>query len=486
MITLNYTIPPYTITGGIAPFTYTWSTDNNCITFDTISGTSLDGTFPVVMTATDETCLQTANVTLDVVDASNCPSTVTFIPGNICDDFVIGNITEAGEYTFTISGTNSNCSGITYTWNYDETLFVLGQEFTTAFGSTLTLIPIDGVTIPSTTIISVIGEDCNGCTKTINYTKAICRPSAQDFTYNMYCLDNQTAYSGGNTQILEPVGCNYIYDYNTVSLGSPTDAGIIVTNNNGIFSGSAAISVIPGVYTINYTIENDTGLVSDPGLITIIINQCGTGNTISIPATTYQIDCGDIIGDVVEIPISITTNSPAVVIDWATWQLVTPPTPASPSITHSTNMAGDHVILYEIPAITGTDVFLWTVCDTLGNCATGTTYTILLDCSNPPTTVDDVDCVTCNQSVTIDVLTNDLAGGNPIDVTTVNISTAPTSGTANPLPDGTIIYTPSITTGTDTFQYTVSNVTGDVSLPATVTVDIICAGDDNNTQLCNT
>lgn len=484
MITLP--LKTYRATNGVAPYTYTWTTDDSCITFDTISGTSTNGDFPIEITGLDETCLQTANITLSVVDVNGCPTSTTFLAGNICDDLVLNDITATGEFTFTVSSTNANCSGLSFSWNYDTTLFILDQVFGTSYGSTLTLIPIDGVTMPSNTIISVTVTDCNGCSKTKNFTKAICRPTAQDFTYNMYCLDSQTAYLGGFTQIPEPTGCNYTYDYNNVSLGSPTDSGIVMTNSNGILTGSATISVTPGVYTINYTVENDFGLVSEPGLITIIINQCGTGNTISIPSTTYQIDCGDIIGDVVEIPISITTNSPAVVIDWTTWQLVTPPTPASPSITHSTNMAGEHVILYEIPAITGTDVFLWTVCDTLGNCATGTTYTILLDCASPPVTVTDADCVTCNQSVIVDVLTNDLPSGNPIDVTTVNISTAPTSGTANPLPDGTIIYTPSITTGTDTFQYTVSNVTGDVSLPATVTIDIICAGDDNNTQLCNT
>lgn len=209
------------------------------------------------------------------------------------------------------------------------------------------------------------------------------------------------------------------------------------------------------------------------------------GITISIPSITYVIDCSVSALDVVQIPITYGTNDPSVVIDWSTWQLVTPPTPASASVTHNILFDGTHVIEYEVPAITGTDVIQWTVCDTLGNCAITSTYTIILDCAVPPTAVADTGCAECGQSVVIDVTDNDLPGGTPIDQTSLVIVTPPVYGTANPLLDGTIIYTPSISSGTDSFTYTVANVSGYVSDPAIVDIEIYCAGDDAAASLCN-
>jgi len=480
------TIPiNYQATTGVPPYSYTWSVSDTCLDLEYDTGVSTDGFISNIATTLSESCINTTSVTLNVVDASGCERTDTITLTNICNNFTLGPVTEVNDYTFSVTASSPFCSDMTYSWEYDTTLFSLVTVIGNSAGSTVQLTPIDGVVFPATTNITVVATDCNGCVKTSNLTFSVCRPNATDFTYNLYCNDAETQYVGNTFYMPAPTGCNYDYDWTTVEYG-PVAPGITLTPSERFFQANADITMAPGTYTVDYIVSSTDGIRTLAGTITIIINSCSPGNTISIPTLTYTIDCSVMVGDVVEIPIIYSTNDPSVVIDWSTWQLVIPPTPASPSINHAVQLDGTHVIQYEVPAVTGTDVFQWTVCDTLGNCASTSTYAIILDCATPPTTVADSACVECGNSVIIDVLANDLAGNNPIDQTSVQISTAPTNGTANPLVDGTILYTPTISTGSDSFEYTVANVSGDVSDPALVTIEIFCAGDDAIAALCNT
>jgi hypothetical protein len=79
--------------------------------------------------------------------------------------------------------------------------------------------------------------------------------------------------------------------------------------------------------------------------------------------------------------------------------------------------------------------------------------------------------------VNIKVLANDVPLAGILDPASVQIVLLPANGSVQVNPDGTVTYTPNATTtaGTDTFQYTVRNSAGAVSLPATVTVTLIGA-----------
>ena len=484
----------YQASGGTAPYEYTWTTSDSCLSLSTTEGISTNGIFTNIITATTEACLTGTSVTLTTVDANGCPSSETFYPSNICNSFTLGSVTQTGDYVFTVSATSIGCSGINYQWNYDSTLFTGINVISNGSGSTVQIQPLDGVVFPATTNISVTATDCRGCIKTSTLVFAICRPQAANFTYNLYCNDAETRYVGATYYIPEPTGCDYDYDWDTIEFG-PINSGITIepTSASRLFQLSADISLTPGLYSVDYSVSSTDGIQTLQGTITIIINSCSPGNTISLPLTTYQIDCGILVGDVVEIPILFGTNDPSVVIDWNTWTLSTPPTPSSPSIQHAVQVDGTHVIQYEIPGDTpggtpeGTDVFQWTVCDTEGNCATTTTYTIILDCAAAPILSVDTACVECGSSVIINVLDNDDPNDSVIDQTSIQITTAPTLGVANPLPNGTIIYTPTASTGNDSFYYNVANTSGSYSdTPAEVTVEIFCSGNDATTALCNT
>jgi hypothetical protein len=92
---------------------------------------------------------------------------------------------------------------------------------------------------------------------------------------------------------------------------------------------------------------------------------------------------------------------------------------------------------------------------------------------SPPTALPDTASTNVNSAVIISVLANDTDPDNNIDPGTVAIVAPPAKGTAAVSANGTVTYTPfALLTGTDTFQYTVSDATGLVSNAASVTVTI--------------
>ncbi len=110
-----------------------------------------------------------------------------------------------------------------------------------------------------------------------------------------------------------------------------------------------------------------------------------------------------------------------------------------------------------------------------------------------PTVVDDSATVAFGQSATIDVVANDSDVDGTLDYSSIQIDQPPANGTATPLGDGRILYTPNAGfSGTDTFNYTIADDLGARSAPATVTVkvavpdaigDLLNAGQGDDTAI---
>ena len=95
--------------------------------------------------------------------------------------------------------------------------------------------------------------------------------------------------------------------------------------------------------------------------------------------------------------------------------------------------------------------------------------------NEPIAPIANDDTATTNQTlpVTINILANDTDTDSELDLASVNITATPTNGTIQINPNGTIIYTPNSNfVGTDTFTYTVLDIDGLTSNPATVTVNV--------------
>ena len=136
---------------------------------------------------------------------------------------------------------------------------------------------------------------------------------------------------------------------------------------------------------------------------------------------------------------------------------------------------GDGTILYTpAPGFEGTDHFLYTIKDKAGATSNNGTDTIVVTAppAQPGTVLNDDDIDTdAGNPVTVNVLANDVSpvGFNP---SSVAVSSQPSHGSATVDPStGAITYSPaSQFFGTDTFTYTVKDVTGGIAGPGRVSV----------------
>ena len=91
----------------------------------------------------------------------------------------------------------------------------------------------------------------------------------------------------------------------------------------------------------------------------------------------------------------------------------------------------------------------------------------------PPTAVDDTATTTQGQPAIIDILANDTDDDGTIAPESVQIQTEPTNGAVRVNDDGTVTYTPSDRAiGTDSFTYVVQDNDGQLSEPASVSVEV--------------
>ncbi|MCC6621171.1 MAG: tandem-95 repeat protein [Deltaproteobacteria bacterium] len=113
------------------------------------------------------------------------------------------------------------------------------------------------------------------------------------------------------------------------------------------------------------------------------------------------------------------------------------------------------------PGFTGTDSFVYTVCDSKGACDGATvTVNVVSDDNRPPIATDDIVSTITGQAVTLDPTTNDFDPDGD-DLVVENIASQPLHGSATLEPDGKVKYTPNAGfEGTDTFLVTIEDEHG--------------------------
>ncbi|WGW02775.1 Ig-like domain-containing protein [Tropicibacter oceani] len=226
-----------------------------------------------------------------------------------------------------------------------------------------------------------------------------------------------------------------------------------------------------GTDTFDYTIDDGNG-GTDTATVTVIVDDgtntppvafddsetTGVDTPIIIDPKANDVDAEDPTANLSVVAIGTPTNGTAVLN-------------ADGTVTYTPN-AG----------FTGTDTFTYELRDTGGLGDQGTvTVTVSDDPNTDPDAVDDASTTTVGTPVLIDVLGNDTdPDGDPL---TTNGTTDPANGSVALNPDGTVTYTPDTGfTGTDTFDYTISDGNGGTDT-ATVTVTVDPAANEDPTAV---
>jgi len=93
--------------------------------------------------------------------------------------------------------------------------------------------------------------------------------------------------------------------------------------------------------------------------------------------------------------------------------------------------------------------------------------------NNPPLLAPDSASVNTEESVLIDVLSNDIVGDVAIDTGTLDIIANPRLGTLSiDVNSGIVTYTAGSVAGSDSFQYRVQDVSGNLSTHGQVDINI--------------
>ena len=227
-----------------------------------------------------------------------------------------------------------------------------------------------------------------------------------------------TSFTQPNNGTVALVGGQLIYTPNTNFVGNDT-LTYTICDNDGCDTATVYIFV------------EGTPTQSPP-----IANNDNATTTVNTPVT-----------------IDVTANDQATDGDAFTIDSFTQPTNGT------VTQVGDDLVYTPNSGFTGTDTFIYTICDNDG-CDTATVTVTVQDggAQTPPIANDDNATTTEGNPVTVDVLANDQATDG--DAYTLTEFTQPTNGTVA-LVDSRLVYTPNTDfTGTDTFTYTLCDNDG--------------------------
>ena len=258
-------------------------------------------------------------------------------------------------------------------------------------------------------------------------------------------------------------------DGDAASVGQPvagSAGGMFVVNADGSWSfdpGADFEALNAGesrATSVTYEVSDGEGGY-DTATLTVTVSGANDGPTVAPPAvqravtdgeTIAPIDVSAAIGNPDGLPLtySATGLPDGLSIDPATGVI-------SGTIADDASLAGPYAALVTAHGPGGEM----------------TSVALVFEVANvDPVAADDTAATTPDVAVVVNVLANDTDGAPDGDALTVTGTTAPANGSVTINADGTVTYTPNTGfTGTDTFDYTVSDGQGG-TVTATVTVEV--------------
>jgi len=527
MITQNIEV---NIQSGLAPYTYLFQSSDPCLTFNLVTGTTSNTVINNSYSAISADCLDNVTASVTITTADGCSVTLPIEIVNPCRDLSLTSISRISDFKFSVQATRNGCGQINIDWDYDEVIFDLVHIDETSYTSVIELKPKSGAILPDTIELTAEATDCNGCITSVTNSFAVCKPYLKSKTIYLNCIVDTNGIT--ETFLSDYVffdvesDCTADIDWDTISINYPEGISKYVprtgdelpayyTEQYIKFQGENTLT--PGTYESTFTVEDENGLISNTASIFFIVGDCENETSIAIAPINYDLDCDTIAGVTtpyaVFIPFSGSVNSASdVAIDWTSFNVVSygniQPTYVPANCTNCVDTSGDAITLiinaatglreiqYVLQEPIGSNAFEVTVSNIGGTIISSPSVISISGCEgfNPqaPVAANDSYCVACGSTTVLDILDNDTFY-NAADLTSVVIGNAPNSdlrGYATVLANGTVSYVaPTTVAGgetTITFTYTArDSVNGEsFAVPGTVTIQIICAGEDGQVTVC--
>ena len=203
-----------------------------------------------------------------------------------------------------------------------------------------------------------------------------------------------------------------------------------------------------------------TQINTDPNAPSDIVNVAPVANNDSVSLA---------VGATTQINVLSNDTDSTGTIDPKTVLIVTQPTAGTASVNATTG-----VISYTHNGGSArTDSLTYTVKDDKGLVSNIATVSISITATTPPTAVADTISLAKGASATVNLANNDTAGTAAINRGSIVITTQPTNGTVTVGTDGNVTYQHNnSSTTSDSFAYTIKDVNGLTSSPASVTVTV--------------
>lgn len=229
-----------------------------------------------------------------------------------------------------------------------------------------------------------------------------------------------------------------------------------------------------GIDSFSYRFRDDENLLSNIAFIYVDVS-C---------ANLYPVSEADYLFTSESLPISVDLSANDLQTDGpsAAYSILTAPEHGSAglSLTGSLTYTPD-------PEFIGKDTLRYLLCDNGSPqlCDTGWVYIKVDSMKSIPLANNDTAFVIEKGSVIINILQNDMDMRADLDPATVLITTATIEGTFSYNGDSLLTYTPFANSpGTHVFTYTVENIAGNISNPASVTVNVIADKPLTASELC--
>lgn len=330
---------------------------------------------------------------------------------------------------------------------------------------------------------------------TYDYTAADDFTGTDTFSYTVSDGAGGTSSASISLSVFDgsPVANN---DINVTSVGTPVSGNVLTNDHSGSDQNdtltvniAAVIAPTNGTLVLNpdgsYVYEPDAGFTGSDSFTYEVCDEAGNCDTaevtIEVRDLTNSPNTNPVATDDAPTTFENTPVSGSLLSndnDPDGDPLTINTTPVTAPVNGSVVIGPDGTFLYTPDSgFTGTDSFVYEVCDDRGACDSATvTVTVRTDptpgINDAPFAGDDAVFGTVAATVTGDLLANDSDPNNdPLTISTTPVS-GPAHGTLMISSDGTFAYTPhSGFVGSDNFQYEVCDDAGGCST-ATVTISI--------------